>query len=420
MFHVSIRVYFKIKDSAADNTESISTTTKLSYDELDQFPKASQKNNVSTTTQSTKQAASELATLSDTGQSQSQTFYTSTDFSTNIKSSTLTSTTKPTASTTNTSPENTSTARKTASSLTVDTSFTFTEQTPSTNMAISIKQTSTDVNTGTSSPEETTIAFHAQSGSDVTTTSTKTSTFFSTEHTPIPKESTARVQHSCLMNSTSALNLNLSGAEADPCLTSSVMCNNESAFDSVPNYCECTVDGIWTIIQKRFDGSVNFCRNWVDYKMGFGDLKGEFWLGNDVVYQITSSATYKLKIYITDWNNVTKYAMYDTFSIADEVDGYRLSIGDHSGDAGDALTLHNGQMFSTNDRDNDNFEFGNTNLALYFSAGWWFGPTVNPSSLNGPYQFEPDYVDKGIMWEVFSSWVQYPVKETKMDVKLLN
>ena len=33
------------------------------------------------------------------------------------------------------------------------------------------------------------------------------------------------------------------------------------------------------VIQRRIDGSFNFSRNWVEYQRGFGQLKGNFWLG---------------------------------------------------------------------------------------------------------------------------------------------
>ena len=143
-------------------------------------------------------------------------------------------------------------------------------------------------------------------------------------------------------------------------------------------------------------------------------MNGEVWLG-----KITAGASYMIKIYLPGWDNVTKYAVYETFRITDETDNYRLSISGYSGDAGDALTLHNAQMFSTKDRDNDNFNgwFGSTNVNLaadFFSGAWWFGPTVNPSSLNGPYQFEPAIGDIGIRWEVSGDGLQYPIKETKI------
>uniref|UniRef100_A0A6P7GQA1 Angiopoietin-4-like isoform X3 n=1 Tax=Diabrotica virgifera virgifera TaxID=50390 RepID=A0A6P7GQA1_DIAVI len=51
-----------------------------------------------------------------------------------------------------------------------------------------------------------------------------------------------------------------------------------------------TKGGGWTHIQKRFDGSQDFYLPWRDYKFGFGDLAGEFWLGLENIYHMTEGA----------------------------------------------------------------------------------------------------------------------------------
>ena len=187
------------------------------------------------------------------------------------------------------------------------------------------------------------------------------------------------------------------------------------AHGAVDVYCESAADGVWTVIQKRFDGSVDFYRDWSDYKKGFGDISGEYWLGNDVIHQLSFSANYTLKIVLYDWNLVTKFAIYNTFHISDENDGYRLTVDGYSGDAGESLIYHNGQMFTTKDRDNDEAGGGNC-ASLGWGGAWWF-KNCAISNLNGQcysYPNVPRY--SGIMWY---SWHgnAYSIKKTSVMIK---
>ena len=102
--------------------------------------------------------------------------------------------------------------------------------------------------------------------------------------------------------------------------------------------CDMTTDGGgWTVIQRRLDGSVNFKRDWESYKNGFGDLSGEFWLGNSNLHRLTANADVLLRIDLEDFNNNTAYAEYSTFKVADEGDKYRILLGGHSGTASDSM-----------------------------------------------------------------------------------
>lgn len=48
-----------------------------------------------------------------------------------------------------------------------------------------------------------------------------------------------------------------------------------------------TNGGGWTYIHNRFDGSQDFYQDSHSYKVGFGNLAGEFWLGLEHIYQLT-------------------------------------------------------------------------------------------------------------------------------------
>ena len=82
------------------------------------------------------------------------------------------------------------------------------------------------------------------------------------------------------------------------------------------------------MIQKRFDGSVDFNKNWADYKTGFGDLNGEFWLGNEKLHQITfQSPTYELLVSLTAFDGTVAQARYRDFSVKGEEANYEINAG---------------------------------------------------------------------------------------------
>lgn len=159
--------------------------------------------------------------------------------------------------------------------------------------------------------------------------------------------------------------------------------------------------GGWTVIQQRLNGSVSFNRTWTEYKAGFGNPRGEFWLGNDHIHLLTKGKDMVLRIELEDFEGVREYAKYDQFYVANEFLRYRLSVSGYSGTAGNAISFnkhfnHDQKFFSTPDRDNDMYPSGN--CGAYYSSGWWFDACMS-ANLNGKY-YHKRYkgVRNGIFW----------------------
>ncbi|KFB36972.1 hypothetical protein ZHAS_00004142 [Anopheles sinensis] len=170
---------------------------------------------------------------------------------------------------------------------------------------------------------------------------------------------------------------------------------------NIPVYCEQGVfEGGWIVFQYRFNGSVDFFRNWVEYRNGFGSLDGEFWLGLEFVHQVTSSGKHELMVELKDRQGNYGYAHYDEFEIGSESEMYSLKkLGTYDGTAQDSLSTYKGMEFSTKDKDNDNSEI---NCATRHAGAWWYRSCTS-SNLNGLYKNEPFVRSKGMFWYNFKN-----------------
>lgn len=52
-----------------------------------------------------------------------------------------------------------------------------------------------------------------------------------------------------------------------------------------------TDGGGWTVIQRRKVGLTSFNRDWKQYREGFGNIRGDFWLGNENIYRLSRRPT---------------------------------------------------------------------------------------------------------------------------------
>ncbi|XP_043941896.1 tenascin-R isoform X2 [Protopterus annectens] len=102
---------------------------------------------------------------------------------------------------------------------------------------------------------------------------------------------------------------------------------NGDPSQMVPVFCDMTTDGGgWIVFQRRQNGLTDFAKKWEEYRLGFGKLEDEFWLG-------------------------------------------------------DSLSYHQGRPFSTMDKDND---VAVTNCALAYKGAWWY-KNCHRANLNGKY-----------------------------------
>uniref|UniRef100_A0A674GJ27 Tenascin XB n=1 Tax=Taeniopygia guttata TaxID=59729 RepID=A0A674GJ27_TAEGU len=166
-------------------------------------------------------------------------------------------------------------------------------------------------------------------------------------------------------------------------------------------FCDMETDGGgWLVFQRRQDGSTDFWRGWESYARGFGNISGEFWLGNEALHELTTATRTELRIDLRTGRD-SAFALYRDFAVGSAEERYRLRVGAFSGTAGDALSYHSGSPFSTRDRD-----FRDPR------DPWWYR-NCHYANLNGRYGTPRDH--QGIHWFPWKGFnVSIPFTEMKL------
>ncbi|XP_056119543.1 angiopoietin-related protein 3-like [Rhinichthys klamathensis goyatoka] len=142
--------------------------------------------------------------------------------------------------------------------------------------------------------------------------------------------------------------------------------------------CEFTEEGVFTVIQRRHDGSVDFDQSWEKYEDGFGDFSSEFWLGLKKIYAVARQGQSLLHVQIEDWGKQKHFIVYQ-YILEDAASNYTIHLKLQSAESSSAVDEHTGFRFSTKDHNDGN---QHPNCTQDYTGGWWFS-ICGDINLNG-------------------------------------
>ncbi|XP_042794267.1 tenascin-X isoform X2 [Panthera leo] len=175
-------------------------------------------------------------------------------------------------------------------------------------------------------------------------------------------------------------------------------------------FCDMETDGGgWLVFQRRMDGQTDFWRDWEDYAHGFGNISGEFWLGNEALHSLTKAGDYSMRVDLRAGDEAV-FAQYDSFRVDSAPEYYRLHLEGYHGTAGDSMSYHSGSVFSARDRDPNNLLIS---CAVSYRGAWWYR-NCHYANLNGLYGSTVDH--QGVSWYYWKGF-EFSVPFTEMKLR---
>ena len=152
--------------------------------------------------------------------------------------------------------------------------------------------------------------------------------------------------------------------------------------------CDMTEDGGWIVFQRRLNRTVDFNRNIAEYKKGFGQLDGNFWLGLDKIHRLAApdrDAILRVDLKHKDNPNQTLTVTYRRFVVYGEDNSFQLFTDGFNGNISDGLKDQNWRNFTTTDCSDNRDSSVPCTYCVY--GGWWYSTkgTRCGTNLNGLY-----------------------------------
>lgn len=115
-----------------------------------------------------------------------------------------------------------------------------------------------------------------------------------------------------------------------------------------------------------------------------------------------------------DFEGNKQFSLYSIFSVGSESTGYVLTVSGFKGGAGgDSLSYHNGQRFTTFDKDQDEWS---GNCAVTYCGAFWYN-ACHYVNVNGEYLWgATSHFAIGVNWYTFKGY-HYSLKSISMKIR---